>query len=83
MLLKLKNLLSRKFLIALITVIGGLMSAFNCSGDTVALVTSIGVALIPSVIYIITEGKIDAAAVKTAATAVSETLTQTEAGVDE
>lgn len=59
----LKKLISRKFLLALIVVITGILSAVGLADNTIEYVASILTALIPAIIYVITEGKIDAAAV--------------------
>ena len=78
MLSKLKNLLSRKFLLALIATVGGIMGMLNCNDNTIALVTSIGASLIPSIVYIITEGKIDIAALTSTITAVETAIKTAE-----
>jgi hypothetical protein len=55
---------SRKFLMALLSVVVGILTMFGIADGTVEVVSSIGLIVIPVVIYIVTEGKIDAAAVK-------------------
>lgn len=55
----LEKFTSRKFLMALISVITGVLGMFNFSDDMIKFISSLGLALIPTIIYIITEGKID------------------------
>jgi len=59
----LEKLKSRKFLMALVSVIVGILSLYGVSDNTIAIVPSISLILVPAVVYIITEGKIDAASV--------------------
>lgn len=57
------KLTSRKFWIAIITIICGILGLFNVADGTIELVGSMLMILVPGAIYIFTEGKIDAAAV--------------------
>lgn len=70
---KLKNLLSRKFLLTVLGYVGAIMVAYGCSDSTVKWVGILG-ALAINVIYILVEGKIDWTSVKTAAAKVSEVV---------
>lgn len=63
---------SRKFLLAVVTVIAGVVAMCGASEGVVEAVTAALTALIPTVIYIITEGRIDAAAVGQIAGAVQD-----------
>lgn len=54
---------SRKFLMALVSVIVGVLGMAGVADGTIEVVSSIALILIPVVTYIVTEGKIDAAAV--------------------
>lgn len=60
----LKKIGSRKFLMALLSVVVGVLSLFGVAEGTIEMVSSIGMVVIPSIIYIVTEGKIDAANIK-------------------
>lgn len=60
----LNKLKSRKFLMTLLSVVVGVLSMFGVAEGTVEMVSSIGMVVIPSIIYVITEGKIDAANIK-------------------
>ncbi len=57
-----RKLSSRKFLVTLISVIAGLLGLFGANDAVVQLVSSVGLILVPAIVYIVTEGKIDAAA---------------------
>ena len=54
---------SRKFLMALLSVILGVLGMLGVADGTIETVSSIALIIIPVVVYIVTEGKIDAAAV--------------------
>lgn len=69
---KFKNLFSRKFLMAMLSVVVGILTMFGVADGTVEVVSSIGLILIPTIIYIVTEGKIDAIAVKLITETVNE-----------
>lgn len=60
-----EKLTSRKFWIAVISIIVGILGVFGADDSLIQLVSSIGLILIPAIIYIIIEGKIDAAALRT------------------
>ena len=73
--MKLKEkLTSRKFLLTLIEVICGVACLFGADGETLELVSGALLTLVPTVIYIITEGKIDAEGAKRIATTVSDVI---------
>ncbi len=55
----LKKFTSRKFWITLVSVVTGIAQLFGANGELVKLIGGILLSLIPSVAYIITEGKID------------------------
>lgn len=80
-----KKLTSRKFLLAAITAIAGLITTIV--GDNVIVQTIAGAAMtiVPTIVYCVMEGKIDAASVKsiTSATAeAAETLGASDKTVD-
>jgi len=60
-----EKLTSRKFWVAVISIIVGILGVFGADDSLIQLVSSIGLILIPAIIYIITEGKIDAVALRT------------------
>lgn len=67
-----KKFASRKFLLALIATIAGVVAMCGVPDGVVEAVSAALTALIPTVIYIITEGRIDAAAVGQIAGAVQD-----------
>lgn len=54
-----EKLKSRKFMMSLISVICGILGMFNLSDTALNNIGSILMVVLPSVAYIITEGKID------------------------
>ena len=56
-----EKLTSRKFWLSLIPAIAGVAELFGADGGSVELICGALLALVPSVFYVITEGKIDAA----------------------
>lgn len=68
---KIKNLLSRKFLLTVLGYVGAIMVAYGASDSTVKWVSILG-ALAINIIYIVVEGKIDWTSVQTAAAKVSD-----------
>lgn len=68
----LEKFTSRKFLLALIATIAGVVAMCGVPDGVVEAVSAALTALIPTVIYIITEGRIDAAAVGQIAGAVQD-----------
>lgn len=59
----LEKLKSRKFLMALLSVIVGVATMIGCDDASITLISGIGLIVIPTIIYIVTEGKVDMAAV--------------------
>ena len=70
----LKKLLSRKFIVSLITTICGILGMINVANDSISLIFSMLMVIVPNVIYIITEGKIDRVRVKTIIDEISQAL---------
>lgn len=62
------KLTSRKFWVTLISLLTGIAQLFGADGDAVSTVSGIALSLIPVVIYVISEGRIDAAAASNGAT---------------
>ena len=71
-----KKLTSRKFWACVAGVVAGLAAAFGLDEGTVSQVAGIVTALVSVVTYMITEGRIDAAAVSYAAEQVDQMLGQ-------
>lgn len=67
--------LSRKFILAVLSAIGGVAVSLTQLGGKVAVVCAVISAVIPAVTYIITEGVIDAKAVNLTAQAAKEVIT--------
>ena len=67
-----QKLMSRKFLIAAVTVIAGIAGMCGADDSIVETVSGALMALIPCIIYIATEGKIDATAIGQIAGAVED-----------
>lgn len=80
---KLKNLLSRKFLIALIGAISGLAIALGADADLVQVFVGAATALVSVVCYIVAEGKIDAEAVTLASDFVRRVVAAVEAAKEQ
>ena len=67
-----QKITSRKFLACLIGVVVGLATAFGLDESIITTVSGAVVTLVSLVTYIITEGKVDAAAVKQAVEQIQE-----------
>lgn len=70
----LKKLTSRKLWAAIAGVIMGIAMVFGLDENTISTVSGAVVAVVSVISYIVTEGKIDAAAVKKAAEAVQDVI---------
>lgn len=55
--------LSRKFILTALTVLAGVATALVGVGGKVGIVAGIAAAILPTIIYVVTEGKIDEKAV--------------------
>lgn len=53
------KLTSRKFWVAIISIITGILGILNCDDNIIIFVGSALTVIIPTVVYIITEGKVD------------------------
>ncbi len=76
---KLKNLLSRKFLLAFIGAISGLAIALGADADFVQILVGAATALVSVICYIVAEGQIDAEAVALASDFVERVIVAVEA----
>lgn len=54
------KLTSRKFWVTLISLLTGIAQLFGADGDLVSIISGAALALVPVVVYILSEGKIDA-----------------------
>lgn len=59
-----KKLTSRKFIVSLIALISGIALLCGADGDTVETISAALMILVPSLIYCITEGKLDSESIK-------------------
>lgn len=72
---KLKNLLSRKFILAVLAAVSGITISLSQLGGKWAVICAAISAVIPAVTYIIAEGVIDAKAVDLTAEAAKHIIT--------
>ena len=61
-----QKLTSRKFWLAVISIVTGIMGVLGANDNAIQTVSSVALILIPAVVYIFAEGKVDAAAVQSA-----------------
>lgn len=66
------KLTSRKFLLAVTSIVTGILTLCNFSENTIAVVSSSIMTVVPVMVYIIMEGKIDAAGIKTIVNATTD-----------
>lgn len=59
-----EKLKSRKFWVAALSILVGVLGLLGAEESLLQLLSSAGLILVPAVVYMITEGKIDAAAVQ-------------------
>lgn len=70
-----KKLTSRKFWLAAVPIVAGIIGLVTGNDGLTSQLTSAGLIIVPAIFYILTEGKIDAASVASIADAVSDTVT--------
>ena len=68
----LEKLTSRKFIVTVITAIAGIITAIIGENETVQIITGAAMTIIPTIVYCITEGVLDAKSVKTIADATAD-----------
>lgn len=73
------KLKSRKFWLTLITTLSGIATALMSVDGEVGVIAGMVVAVLPTIVYVITEGKIDAKAVGM----IAEDITEVTEGVEE
>ncbi len=61
----LEKLTSRKFIVTVITAIAGIITAIIGENETVQIIVGATMTIIPTIVYCITEGVLDAKSVKT------------------
>ena len=59
-----KKITSRKFIVSVITLISGIALLFGADGDLVQTLSASAMILLPTIVYCITEGKLDESALK-------------------
>lgn len=60
-----RKITSRKFLIALITLVAGMVTMFVGESETLNVIVGAAMTIVPTVVYCLVEGKIDAASITT------------------
>ena len=68
----LEKLTSRKFIVTAITAIAGVITAIIGENETVQIIAGAAMTIIPTIVYCIMEGVIDAKSVKTIAEATAD-----------
>lgn len=78
-----KKYISRKFLLTVLGVAGGIATAVSGVGGTVGTIAGLTATVITTMTYVITEGKIDTAAVKTTVGNVAEIVEAVKEAIKE
>ena len=68
----LEKLTSRKFIVTVLTAIAGIITAIIGENETVQIIVGAAMTIIPTIVYCITEGVLDAKSVKTIAEATAD-----------
>jgi hypothetical protein len=68
-----KKMTSRKFIVTAISAIAGVVTLFIGNSEVVEIIASALMIVVPTIVYCITEGKIDAASVSTITQTVVDT----------
>ena len=71
-----QKMLSRKFMVSVISMIAGIAALCGADPSVIETVAGCAMTVLPCVIYCITEGKIDAATVRQATDALTQTAKQ-------
>lgn len=72
------KLKSRKFWLTLITTLSGIATALMNVNGEIGIIAGMIVAVLPTIVYVITEGKIDAKAVRMVAEDITEVTDKVE-----
>lgn len=67
-----RKLTSRKFVVAVITLVAGIVVICGAKSEVVQIIAGAAMAIIPTVVYCVMEGKVDAASVNTVVDATTE-----------
>lgn len=67
-----KKLTSRKFIIAVITAIVGIITVFVGDNETVNIIAGAAMTIIPTIVYCVVEGMVDAKSVETVTNATAD-----------
>ncbi len=67
-----EKLTSRKFIVTVLTAIAGIITAIIGENETVQIIVGAAMTIIPTIVYCITEGVLDAKSVKTIAEATAD-----------
>lgn len=67
-----KKLTSRKFIIAAITAIVGIITVFVGDNETVNIIAGAAMTIIPTIVYCVVEGMVDAKSVETVTNATAD-----------
>ena len=67
-----EKLTSRKFIVTVLTAIAGIITAIIGESETLKIIVGAAMTIIPTVVYCITEGVLDAKSVKTIADATAD-----------
>lgn len=67
-----EKLTSRKFIVTVLTAIAGIITALIGENETVQIIMGAAMTIIPTIVYCITEGVLDAKSVKTIADATAD-----------
>lgn len=73
-----KKLTSRKFIVAAITLVSGIVTVIVGHEEAVTTIAGALMSIIPAIVYCVTEGRVDAAAVKAVTDTVSEVVQKLE-----
>lgn len=68
----LEKLTSRKFIVTILTAIAGIITAIIGENETMQIIVGAAMTIIPTIVYCITEGVLDAKSVKTIAEATAD-----------
>ena len=72
------KLTSRKFWVSLITIISGIVGLLNVGDNSIGMILSGLMTLLPTIVYVITEGKIDTEDIKRTANAINDVINKGE-----
>ncbi len=68
------KLTSRKFIVAIVSILSGILGILNFSDTVIGVVTSASLIVFPAISYMIVEGAVDMAGVKTIVNTIANAL---------